>query len=121
MLENYEKSSGEGINKHKLGNFFSFNTIGAIKDQILKLAGVPMCSNQEKYLGLPTLVGRMKYQTFEALKDRVWSLIRNWKKTFLPQAGKEVLLRAMIQSILTYDMSVFQLPQKVCKQITSTM
>lgn len=96
LLENHEKSSGQGINKHKLGNFFSFNTIGAIRDQILKLARVPMCSNQEKYLGLPMLVGSMKYQTFEALKDRVWSLIRNWKKTFLPQAGKEVLLRAVI-------------------------
>ena len=29
----------------------------------------------EFYLGLPTLVGRSKYQTFSFLKDRVWKKI----------------------------------------------
>ena len=33
----------------------------------------------ETYLGLPTLVGRVKYHTFSYLKDRVWKKLQGWK------------------------------------------
>lgn len=55
------------------------------------------------------MVKRNKYQNFEDIKDRVWARIKNWKHTFLSQAGKEVLLKAIIQTIPTYAMSVFVL------------
>lgn len=67
------------------------------------------------------MVGANKYRTFEEIKDKVWNWISNWKNTFLSKANKEVLLKSVIQAIPTYAMSLFRLPQKICKDIASLM
>ena len=43
------------------------------------------------------------------------------KEKFLSQAEKEMLLKAVVQAISTYTMSVFQLPKTLCKDINSMM
>lgn len=40
-----------------------------VQGQILNLVGVPQFNDPKKYLGLPMVVGRKKYRTFEMLKD----------------------------------------------------
>ena len=40
-----------------------------------------------------------------------------WKEKLLSQAGKEVMIKAVIQSIPAYSMSVFRLPTSLCKDI----
>lgn len=60
---------------------------------------------------------RSKYNTFKDIEDSIWLKINNWKNQFLSLAGNEVLLKTVIQSILTYHMSVFALPKRLCKEI----
>jgi hypothetical protein len=72
-------------------------------------------------LGLLTLVGRSKVGAFSGIKGRIWDRINGWKERFLSQARKEVLLKAIVQAILTYTMSVFQLSKTLCKDINSMM
>ena len=81
--------------------------------------GVREVDQFDTYLGLPTLVGRSKYQTFSLLKDRVWKKIQGWKGQLLSKAGKEVLIKAVTQSIPTYSMGVFQLPVKLCNDLNA--
>ena len=71
----------------------------------------------ESYLGLRTLIGRSKYQAFYFLKERVWKKIQGWKGMLLSKAGKEVLIKAVAQSIPTYTMRVFQLLVKLCNEL----
>ena len=73
----------------------------------------------ESYLGLPTLVGRAKYRTFSFLNDRVRKKIQWWKGKLLSRVGKEVLIKAVAQSIPTYTMGVFQLPVKLCNELNA--
>ena len=81
--------------------------------------GVKEVDRFDTYLGLPTLVGRSKYQTFSLLKDRVWKKIQGWKGQLLSKVRKEVLVKAVAQSIPTYSMGVFQLPVKLCNDLNA--
>lgn len=71
----------------------------------------------ESYLGLPTLVGHSKYNSFSYLKDRVCKKLQGWKGMLLSRVGKEVLTKAVAQSIPTYTMGVFQIPMKLCDEL----
>ncbi|XP_042939394.1 uncharacterized protein LOC122274419 [Carya illinoinensis] len=109
------------LNKAKTSIFFSSNTKKATKDYILTLAGTCSTSSYEKYLGLPTLIGRSRHAAFKGILDRMRSRISNWKTKFLSQAGKEILLKAVIQALPTYCMGVFKLPKSLLNEFNRVM
>ena len=69
-----------------------------------------MVSKYEKYLGLPSMIGRKKMSLFNEVKLKVLSKISNWQNKFFSSRGKEVLIKAVAQAVTAYDMSVFKLP-----------
>jgi hypothetical protein len=48
--------------------------------------------------------------------ERVMQRIKGWMEKLLSIGGKEILLKAIAQSIPVYAMSVFLLPNNVCKK-----
>ncbi|KAF5470770.1 hypothetical protein F2P56_011261 [Juglans regia] len=121
ILDIYEKASGKVINKDKSSIFFSRNTGQAAQQQILELTGVKSCGTFEKYLGLPALVGRAKVASFHTLIDRTWSRVSNWKNKYLSVAGKEVLLKAVLQAIPTYAMGMFLIPISITNKLNQLL
>jgi hypothetical protein len=117
VLEQYEKASGQVINKEKTALFFSKNTPEQTKSTIQHLWGVNGTSNFEKYLGLPAMVGRKKQTIFSGLKERVAHRIQGWKERLLSKAGREILIKSVAQSIPTYTMSCFKVPKGWCEDI----
>ena len=75
----------------------------------------------DKYLGLPALVGVDRSDSFIHLLKRIIKRLEGWKEKFLSMGGKEILLKAVIQAIPVYAMSVFNTPKKLCKQMTDVM
>ncbi|XP_060965459.1 uncharacterized protein LOC133034395 [Cannabis sativa] len=49
------------------------------------------------------------------------SILRGWSGKCFSRAGKEVLLKAIIQAIPAYAMACFRLPVKLCKGIEAVM
>ena len=71
----------------------------------------------EKYLGLPSFVGRGKKASFNYIKERVWRKIQGWEVKLLSQAGRKVLIKSVIQAIPTYTMGCFKIPMGLCNEI----
>ena len=119
ILQTYAQASGQCVNLEKSSVYFSSNTTGSQRQQMIQILGVKEVERFESYLGLPTLIGRAKYHTFSYLKDRIWKKLQGWKGLVLSRAGKEILIKAVAQSIPTYTISVFQLPMKLCDELNS--
>ena len=58
---------------------------------------------------------------FAFVKERMWKKAHGWKEKLLSRAGKEVLMKSVLQSIPSYVMSVFMLPITLCNRINSIM
>ncbi|KAL5800890.1 hypothetical protein ACOSQ3_032522 [Xanthoceras sorbifolium] len=119
ILNVYEKASGQRINLQKSNITFSPNVEDVCSASILNCLGLVNAQAHDKYLGLPTLVGKNKRKTFSDIKERVWRKIRGWKGNLFSMGGKEVLIKAVAQAIPTFTMSIFQLPSVLCNELCS--
>ena len=96
ILHIYERSSGQQINKAKTPIFFSKSTSEEEKLLIKDTLGVVEIQNYEVYLGLPSLVGKNKKASFNYIKEQVWRKLQGWEEKLLSQAGREVLIKAVV-------------------------
>ena len=87
--------------------------IAIIKD-IFQLQVV---SRHERYLGLPSMVGRNKTSFFNDIKLRIINKIPNSQAKFFSCGGKEILIKAVAQAVPGYVMSVFKLPLGLCEDM----
>uniref|UniRef100_A0A803PR33 Reverse transcriptase domain-containing protein n=1 Tax=Cannabis sativa TaxID=3483 RepID=A0A803PR33_CANSA len=61
------------------------------------------------------------FDVYSRASDKVNSVLRSWSSKCFSRAGKEVLLKAVIQAIPPYAMSCFRLRVKLCKGIEAVM
>ncbi|XP_019186580.1 PREDICTED: uncharacterized protein LOC109181284 [Ipomoea nil] len=120
-LSDYEGLSGQAINYHKSSICYSRNTSSEDRQSVAQILGVTQTPNFGKYLGLPSFVGRHKKAVFAYVEDKIRQRIGSWNKKLLSQAGKEILLKTVAQSMPTFSMSVFLLPVSVCTAVERTM
>jgi len=121
LLCRYEEASGQQINREKTAIFFSRNTKAAVRESIIQGTGYVCSSQYDRYLGLPAIIGRSRIATFNVIKERIWKRMNGWKEKFLSHAGKEILIKSVIQAMPTYTMSVFRLPKTLCRDINSML
>ena len=91
VLRMYCEASGQRINTDKSSIFFSKGVPEATRDEVKAALDVHNESLLEKYLGLPTDVGKNKEGSFKYLKDRIWKHIQGWMEKCLSAGGKRCL------------------------------
>jgi hypothetical protein len=118
VLKVYEMASGQVINRDKSSIMFSPNTKQHDRSLICSILSIGVEAKSERYLGLPISVGKSKKRTFEYIKKKIWNIIQGWQEKLLSKAGKEILIKAVAQSIPTYVMSCFDLTKGVCDELS---
>ena len=119
ILHQYERASGQQINREKTQQFFSTNTNQSMQEHIKSKIGVSATHRIKSYPSLPSFVGRGKKKSFNYLREQIWLKIQGWKEKLLSKGGREVLIKVVLQAMPTYTMGCFLLPKSLCKDIES--
>ena len=119
VLALYEHSLGQKINLDKTAIFFSKNTLENTRLEIQRIWGTQVILQYDRYLGMPAIVERSKERAFSSTKDRIAKKLQGWNEKFLSKAGREVLIKAVAQSIPTFTMSCFKLSVDFCEEVNA--
>jgi hypothetical protein len=121
IIKTYESASGQEINLTKSEVFFSRNLSSPAQEDLSRIMGVRHVLGTGNYLGLPSMIGRKKKAVFAYIKDRIWKRINSWRGRTLSRAGKEIMIKSVLQAIPSYIMSVYLLPGSIIKDIERMM
>lgn len=75
ILNTYSRCSGQLVNKDKFAVFFSSNCTVDVKHEVRSVLQIDTEALVEKYLGLPTALGRVTKDAFEYMPNRLRSLM----------------------------------------------
>lgn len=120
ILATYKRVSGQEINFHKSGIFFSNNSNRGTRGMIQHALGISKCASEGKYLGTALILKRKSSESFHDVLARVMTKIGGWKEKYLSQAGRRTLIKAVTSAIPTYQMSVHLFPQNTCDILDSS-
>jgi hypothetical protein len=121
LLQSYCSTSGQRVNLDKSSVFFSKGCPEARRQSIKTILQDPNETLNEKYLGMPSDVGKSKNGAFKYLKDRIWKRIQGWLEQLLASGGNEVLIKAVALAIPIFSMFCFKLPRGLCEAINSML
>lgn len=113
VLDKYAEVSGQFINYDKSSMTFSRGINPELRHQIKTTLGVAQVSKHDKYLGMPATVGKSKNEIFKVLKERIWNKINGWGEKILSRAGREIMIKDVLQAIPSYLWVAFLLPKNI--------
>ena len=105
------------MNLEKSNIFFSANTPISVKEGISNWLGVKYSNQIGRYLGLPVIWGRSKATTLVVVRDKIGRKLQGWTQKLLTFVRREILIKSIAKSILTYPMTCFLFPKKSCVEI----
>jgi hypothetical protein len=119
ILDKYCLALGQWVNLDKSSVFFSKRCPETIRQSVKDTLQVPNETLNEKYLGIPSDVGRSLNGAFKYLRDRVWKRIHGWIEQMLSVGGKYILIKSVVLAIPKSSMSYFKLLRGLCLHINS--
>lgn len=114
VLTMYGAASGQQVNFSKSPVVFSKSVPCHDQEHLASLLDVPIVPDHERYLGLPTYVGKEKTTTFQFIKERLFNKMQGWQGKLLSGAGRDILIRVVAQALPTHVMSCFLLTKNFC-------
>ncbi|CAN1764153.1 Putative ribonuclease H protein At1g65750 [Linum perenne] len=119
VLDRYCAVSGQAVNSDKSAVLFSANTPENVKDEVLAVIGVPENARLGNYLGIPTEWGSSKVESFRYMLERLELRAQSWRSSLLSHAGRETMIKAILQALPSYLFSCFMLPKTLIKKMNA--
>ncbi|RYR51488.1 hypothetical protein Ahy_A06g026507 isoform A [Arachis hypogaea] len=119
VLNEYTEASGQRINLDKSSITFGHQVSIQTRVCIEEILNMSSWESPGKYLGLPAIWGRSLNRALSWIEERILNKLEGWKERLLNQAGKEILIKAVVQAIPSYAMNVIKFPKQFCKRINS--
>lgn len=117
-----KEASGQSINFAKSEVTFSKNVSATDQQRLPLLLGVRIALGARTYLGVPSIIGRSEKNVFSYIKDRMRKCISSpWGGHSLSPAGREILIKFVLQSIPSYVMSAYLIPPSVYEELERMM
>ncbi|KAL6143754.1 hypothetical protein ACLB2K_054449 [Fragaria x ananassa] len=117
ILYTYEIASGQRVNLQKSCVAFSRHMNMDKQLELAEILGVERVEKHDRYLGLPTHVGRKQTASFNYLKKKLTKKVVSWRAKLLSGAGKEILIKAVAQTVPMYVMNCYLLPIGFCDDL----
>ncbi|KAH0718271.1 hypothetical protein KY285_014302 [Solanum tuberosum] len=105
VLHEYEKVSGQLINKEKSPVYMFSKVATAQLQEVEEITGVGKGTFPFKYLGCPIFHSRKEKVYYNELIKKVKDKLQNWKGRLLSYGGKAVLINSVLQSMPIYLLS----------------
>lgn len=116
-LERFCGCSSQRINFQKSQLYCSSNVSDLQAMYLSNLAGIPLTNDLGRYLGVPSIHGRVCASSFEAVLDRLRGRLEGWRSRYLSFAGRHVLEQSVLSAIPLYIMQTFLLPKGFCNKL----
>ncbi|KAK2653765.1 hypothetical protein Ddye_013621 [Dipteronia dyeriana] len=116
ILRCFEIGSGFKINFHKS----ILVKVGKVSSPAEKWVALFRCQKSSlpfSYLGLPFGGNPNRIRFWDSILERIRARLAPWKMRFLSKAGRLVLIKFVLSSLLTYFLSVFKIPAAVALAI----
>lgn len=115
ILNLYESASGQVVNRAKSSIFF-LNTPEHRQFKLAQILGCQIEPLPSTYLGLP-LCSKPLESFWISLVEKFNKKLSGWKGALLSQAGKIQLLKASLQNLPVYALSIFKILVEYAKAI----
>jgi len=116
VLYSYQSFSGLTVNYAKSGLI----VLGKKEEWAERAANLLRCNLVQlpiTYLGVPLGANMRKYSSWQPVLSKIQQRLANWKANCLSRPGKLVLIKAVINSLPIYYLSLFKMPKKVADMI----
>lgn len=120
LLQSYELSSGQRINRSKSA-FYIHNKYQRREPMIASATGLRRNNFPFIYLGLPIFYGRPKSVYYEPLVDKVRAALEGWKSKLLSFGGRITVIKSVLSTFPIYTIASAAVPKSILKRIESFM
>ncbi|XP_071940013.1 uncharacterized protein [Coffea arabica] len=117
VLELYQQSSGQLVNRQKNGYIVHLSASIARRRVIEHLTGFSRQQAPIRYLGFPLYLGQSKAYYYGEVSQAIIGRILSWKSKFLSQGGKIILIKHVLSSIPLHLLSAAVMPTSVFRVI----
>ncbi|KAL9677611.1 hypothetical protein QQ045_005844 [Rhodiola kirilowii] len=73
-----------------------------------------------KYLGMSLIVGLNKRESCKFIEEKIQKRMVDWKYNMLSFAGREILIKSVLQALPVFTMQCYKMPKYLCEYLLSS-